>query len=68
MPYQIEVKHPDEWVLELLERAEGRVLRVLHEQASALRNPPCTLEDLAGTLESCGLARSMAKVRVLLGN
>lgn len=47
--------------------AEGATLQVLHEQAAALRNPPRTLEDLVSTLEGCGLTRSMARVRALLG-
>lgn len=66
-PHHAEALHPDDFVLDLLDLAEGTVLRVLQEQAAALRNPPRTLEDLVGTLEVCGLTRSMAKVRTLLG-
>jgi PIN domain len=65
--YQIEAMHPDVLLLELLEQAEGRVLRILQEQASALKNPPVALEDLVGTLQACGLPRSMARVESLLG-
>lgn len=39
-PHQMEAIHPDDHVLDLLDVAEGAVLRVLQEQASALRNPP----------------------------
>lgn len=65
--HQLEVLHPDDFVCDLLDVAEGVVLRVLQEQAEALRHPPRTVEDLVGTLEGCGLSRSMARVRMLLG-
>ena len=51
----------------LLEQAEGQVLRIMQEQAAALKNLPMTLEDLVGTLQVCGLSRSMARVESLLG-
>lgn len=60
--------HPDLLMLELLEQSDGAVLRTLFEQAGALKNPTRTVEDLIGTLEGCGLARSMAKVRGIIGS
>jgi hypothetical protein len=65
--HHVEALHPDDFVLDLLDLAEGTVLRVIQEQAASLRNPHRTVEDLVATLEGCGLTRSMARVRMLLG-
>lgn len=66
-PFRMEARHPDILLLELLDQSEGRVLQILQEQAAALKNPPVALEDLVGTLQVCGLPRSMARVESLLG-
>lgn len=42
------------------------IITIIFEQASALKNPPRTIEDLVGTLESCGMVQSMNRVRGLL--
>ena len=66
-PHGIEAIPPDEFVLDLLDLAPGVVLRVLNEQQASLRNPPKTLEESIETMEGCGLLRSMAEARGLLG-
>lgn len=38
-PHHVEAAHPDDFVLDLLDLAEGTVIRILQEQAAALRNP-----------------------------
>jgi len=64
-PHGVAAQHPDDFVLGLLERADKAVLRVLEEQAGALRSPPLSVEDLMERLARSGLARAMARVEQL---
>lgn len=66
-PYGIEAKHPDDFVLDALSLSPGLVLRVLGEQADALRAPPVSLAQLLDTLRDCGLEQSVARMRELFG-
>jgi hypothetical protein len=66
-PYNVEAKHPDDFVLDTVDLAPGLVTKVLSEQAGALRNPPRTVGELLDTLRSIGLVRSVAKLRELFG-
>lgn len=66
-PYNVEAKHPDDFVLDTIGLAPGMVTKVLSEQAGALKNPPRTVGDLLDTLRSLGLVRSVAKLRELFG-
>jgi predicted nucleic acid-binding protein len=65
--YDIEAKHPDEFVLNTIDLAPAIVTKVVGEQAAALRNPPRTIADLLETLRDQGLVRSVAKLRELFG-
>lgn len=64
-PYCIEAVHPDDFVLDLLDLAPGAVLRVVQEQAAALRSPPTSIEELLEALERNNLRRSVAEARRL---
>lgn len=66
-PLGIEAKHPDEFILEMINLAPGAVTSAVMEQARSLRNPPCSLADLLGTLANQGLTRSVAKLRERCG-
>jgi hypothetical protein len=66
-PYGVEAIPPDEFVLDLLDLAPGAVLRVLQEQAAALKRPPTTIEELLEALERNGIRRSVAEARRLFG-
>lgn len=66
-PFGLEAVEPDVFVLGLLDLSPGAVLRVLQEQAGALRSPPTTLEELLELLGTHGLRRSMAEARRLFG-
>jgi hypothetical protein len=66
-PYNVEAKHPDDFVLDTIGLAPGIVTKVLSEQAGALKNPPRTVGELLDTLRSQGLVRSVAKLRELFG-
>lgn len=63
----VEVQHPDDFILERVEEAPALVAQVLMEQAAALRNPPCTIEDVLTALQDAGLVRSVARLRDLRG-
>jgi hypothetical protein len=64
-PYDIEAKHPDDFVLDTIDLAPTVVAKVVIDQAEALRRPPRTTGDLLDTLRSLGLVRSVAKLREL---
>jgi predicted nucleic acid-binding protein len=62
-PYNIEAKHPDEFVLDAL----GLVTATVSEQAANLKSPPRTVGELLDTLRDQRLVRSVAKLRELFG-
>ena len=66
-PYDIEAKHPDDFVLDSIDLAQATVVRCVTEQAAELRNPPTTVPQLLDTLRAQGLAQSVARLRELLG-
>lgn len=45
-PFNIEAQGPDQFVLDIVNLAPARVATVIQQQASALRNPPRTAEEL----------------------
>jgi len=59
--------HPETFVLDLLDLAPGLVMRVVQEQANALKHPPQSLADVLDVLEQCGLVRATAELRQLFG-
>jgi PIN domain len=66
-PYNVEAKHPDDFVLDAIDLAPGLVTSVVSDQAASLRNPPRTIGELLDTLRDQGLIRSVAKLRELFG-
>jgi hypothetical protein len=65
--YNVEAKHPDDFVLNAIDLAPGLVATVVSEQAAALKSPPRTVGELLETLRDQGLVRSVAKMRELFG-
>jgi predicted nucleic acid-binding protein len=65
--FGIEARHPDEFVSGLLSLEPDAVCTAVREQAAALRNPPQSIAQLLDTLHACGLPRSSARLRELLG-
>jgi hypothetical protein len=45
-PFRIEAQSPDDFLLDLSQRAHERVVRFVHKQAQALRRPPVSVEEL----------------------
>lgn len=64
--FDLEVKHPDEFVLDCLDLAPALVANCVREQALTLQNPPSTIEDLLGILRAGGLVQSVARLHELL--
>lgn len=65
--YDMEAKHPDEFVLDSIDLAPGAVVQCVTAQAAALRHPPVLLPELLDTLRRVGLVQSVARLRGLLG-
>ena len=65
-PLGIEAKHPDEFVLEVINLAPGAVASVVVEQARRLKNPPRRSTAVIDVLAAQGLVQSSAKLRELL--
>jgi hypothetical protein len=66
-PYNVEAKHPDDFVLDSIDLAPGLVTKVVAEQAAALKNPPRSVAELLDILRDQRLVRSVAKLRELFG-
>lgn len=65
--YDIEAKHPDDFVLDSVDLAPGAVVQCITDQAGALRNPPVLLSELLDTFRRLGLVQSVARLREQLG-
>lgn len=65
--YDIDAKHPDEFVLDCLDLAPALVANCLREQVSALRSPARSVTELLADLRSGGLVQSVARLNELLG-
>lgn len=64
--FNIEAQSPDQFVLDLVDLAPGRVASVVQEQSAALRNPERTVEDILDSLSDNGLPRAVAALRASL--
>lgn len=64
--WNMEAKHPDEFVLDSIDLAPGVIVQCVTEQAAALTNPAQTTEDVLETLRCGGLVRSVAALRDLM--
>jgi predicted nucleic acid-binding protein len=66
-PYDIEPRHPGDFVLETIDLAGGAgfVCSAVSAQAKALKNPPQSIGDVLDTLRGLGLVQSVAKLREL---
>jgi hypothetical protein len=61
--YNIEAQTPDVFLLHLVDLSARAVFGVLEAQASALRNPPMSIDELLDHLAQSGLPRSIAALR-----
>jgi len=50
--HDIEAKHPDDFVVETMDIAEGKILAAVAEMAGRCRNPPRSAAEIARLLKS----------------
>ncbi|MDG3008308.1 PIN domain-containing protein [Paludisphaera sp. Pla2] len=61
--YSIEAIHPDEFLANLWGEFPEAVLDAVSRQRAGLKNPPRSAGELLATLEQCGLAETVARLR-----
>jgi hypothetical protein len=62
-PYGIEVQHPDDFLTYQLDLAPNIVCVAAKRHRASLKNPPKDVEEYLETLESQGLAQTVAGLR-----
>lgn len=62
-PFDVEVVHPDDFLLDQLDLFPGVVTRVLRELAEDYDDPPLSLDDVLETLRRAGVPRFVSDVR-----
>jgi predicted nucleic acid-binding protein len=65
--YNVEAKHPDDFVIETIDLAPATVIKVITEQIAGLKAPPMTVLDLLDELRTQRLVQSVARLRELFG-
>ncbi len=65
-PYDIEARHPDDFLLDQLELREGSVLACVTEVLASYENPPMTLAEYLSVLARAGVPRSAKRVGRIL--
>ncbi|WP_220036652.1 hypothetical protein [Curtobacterium sp. MCBD17_008] len=61
--FDVEVVHPDGFLLDQLDLFPGLVTRVLRELAEAYVDPPVSMDDVLDTLRRAGVPGFVADVR-----
>ena len=64
--YGIRATHPDEFVMDAINRDLEGVLRALGKQRAQLKNPPLSAQDFLGQLERAGLLESARLLQIHL--
>jgi hypothetical protein len=64
--FDIEARHPDDFLVDLLDLAPGPFCTAVKRQRESLRNPPKTAQELLATLEGQGLTQTVARLREFL--
>jgi predicted nucleic acid-binding protein len=62
-PYDVEVQHPDDFILYLLDRQPDRVCEAARIQRQRLRNPPMDVERYLKNLARQGLTQTVLSLR-----
>jgi predicted nucleic acid-binding protein len=62
-PFDVEVVHPDDFLLDQLDLFPGLVTRVLRELAEDYIDPPVSMDDVLESLRRAGVPRFVADVR-----
>lgn len=61
--FDLEVQHPDEFVLDLIDLDSLGCRLALENQVKSLKNPPMKNDEVLEKLNRCGLVRSVALLR-----
>ncbi len=61
--FGIDVQHPDEFIVRLLDLAPGAVVTAAQNHRQSLKNPPKTLAEYLETLERQGLTQTVSVLR-----
>jgi hypothetical protein len=61
--YDIEVVHPDDFLLDQLDLYPGITVAALRDQAESYDSPAMTVEDLLGRLAAAGVPRFASEAR-----
>lgn len=64
--YGMRAIHPDEFVVDAINRDLEGVLRALSKQRAQLKNPPLTAQDFLGQLEGAGLLETTRLLQIHL--
>jgi hypothetical protein len=61
--YGIEAQHPDDFVVDLLDRDEAAVCGAVRDQRRLLRSPPMSAGEVLDTLARVGLKQTASRLR-----
>lgn len=62
-PYDLDVIHPDDFILYQIDMAPGPCCAAIHDQRAALKNPPVDVDSFLATLQKQQLPQTTAKLR-----
>jgi predicted nucleic acid-binding protein len=66
--FDIEAKHPDDFLMNCIDISSSTVMQVITEQAADYWKPPFTVPELFSALRGQGLVQSIAKLNALRSN
>ena len=61
--YGVDAQHPDEFTRFLIDLAPGPVCRAVKAHRASLKNPPKTVDEYLGTLQSQSLPETVSALR-----
>jgi predicted nucleic acid-binding protein len=64
--FGIEIQHPDEFIVNLIQSDQSKVIAAFTNQVNNLKNPPKTKQQVLETLTNAGLGKSTALLKTLL--
>lgn len=63
--YRMKAQHPDEFILQLIEKSPGGVMEAAERHRRSLKNPPKSVSEYLSSLEVQGLPKTVAALREL---
>lgn len=61
--YNITIKTPDEFITELFDLDESKVLQAFYRQVNALKNPPQSISEVLAKLKTCRLNNTISTLK-----